>query len=58
MKKLLLLAPTSVTALNIVGTTIQSGLRINPNSNTYSMGKLSETLKAKQDVTIQKLLQL
>ena len=47
MKKILLLAPTSVTALNIVGKTIQSGLRINPNSNTYSMGKLSETLKAK-----------
>ena len=47
MKKILLIAPTSVTALNIVGTTIQSGLRINSNSNTYSMGKLSETLKAK-----------
>ena len=32
--------------MNIDGTTIHSGLGINPNCKTYSMGKLSEALKA------------
>ena len=44
---MLLLAPTGVAALNIDGTSIHSGLEINLNCNTYSMGKLSEALKAK-----------
>ena len=46
-KKILLLAKTGVAALNIDGTTIHSGFGRNPNCNTYSMGKLSEALKAK-----------
>ena len=46
-KKILLLASTDVAALNVDGTTIHSGLGINPNCNTYSMGKLYESLKAK-----------
>ena len=46
-KKILLLAPTGVAALNIDGTTIHLGLGINQNCNTYSMGKLSEALKYK-----------
>ena len=46
-KKILLLASTGVAALNINGTTIHSRLGINPSCNTYSMGKLSEALKAK-----------
>ena len=46
-KKILLLAPTGVAALNIDGTTIHSGLGINPNCNTYGMGKLSKALKSK-----------
>ena len=45
-KKILLLAPTGVAALNIDGT-IHSGFGINPNCNTYSMGKLSQALKVK-----------
>ena len=43
----MLLAPTGVAALNIDGTAIHSGVGINPNCNTHSMGKLSEALKAK-----------
>ena len=46
-KKILLLAPSGVATLNIDCTTIHSGLGINPNCNNYSMGKLSEALKAK-----------
>ena len=46
-KKILLLASTDVAALNVDGTTIHSGLGINPNCNTYSMGKRYESLKAK-----------
>ena len=46
-KKVLPVAPTGVAALNNDGTTIHSGLGINPNCNTYTMGKLSELLKAK-----------
>ena len=33
--------------MNIDGKSIHSGLGINPNRSTYSMGKLSEALKAK-----------
>ena len=47
MKKILLLAPNGVAALNIDGTAIHSRLEINLNCNTYSMCKLSEALKAK-----------
>ena len=46
-KKILLLIQTGLAALNIDGTTIHSGLGINPDCNNYSMGKLSEALKAK-----------
>ena len=46
-KKLLLLAPTGVAALNIDDTTSNSRLGINPNCNTSSMAKLFEVLKAK-----------
>ena len=46
-KQILPLAPTGVAALNNDGTTIHSGFGINPNCNTYTMGKLSEALKAK-----------
>lgn len=43
----MLLGPTGVAALNIYGTTIHTGLGINPNSNSYTLGKLSEALKVK-----------
>ena len=46
-KNILLLAPTGVAALNIDGTTIHSGLEINPNCNTHSMKKYFELLEAK-----------
>ena len=45
-KKFFFVAPTGVAALNIDGTTIHSGLGINPNCKTYSIVKLSEALKA------------
>ena len=41
-KKKLLLAPTGAAAMNIDGTTILSGLGINPHCNTYSMDKLCD----------------
>ena len=46
-KKILFLAPTGLAALNIDGTTIHSRLGINPNCNTYNMGKHSKALKVK-----------
>ena len=46
-RKVLLFGPTGVAALNIDGTTIHAGLGINPNFNSYTLGKLSEALKTK-----------
>ena len=41
------LAPTGVAVLNIDGSFIHAGFRINPNSKRYSMGELHNVLKAK-----------
>ena len=44
---LLVLAPTGVAVLNIDGSFIHAGFRINPNSKRCFMGELYDVLKAK-----------
>ena len=46
-RKVFLLGATGLAVLNIYGTTIHVGLGINPNCNSYTLGKHSEPLKPK-----------